>query len=317
MKLMKWGISRLVVLIAAVAVVFTVGPVAIAAAHTCGSDWCSGSDGNSGYNWQGHAPQLYIGEVGTFKATYPTITRSGPCPGSSIPNGACWNTVGANGAWTRYKTGTGMGVWYYYFLYGPGTGDMSGFYSPYCLGWKEGQLAVRDAHNYKPSYYGSAWVMTMDIEIGSSHYGWTTRYQATNREVFDGFTTYVAQHGSQTSHCTSRSTTGNFKFQYEVYSAPSIFNPMFGTTYSSMPGTLKWTAQLNCYTPYPGTRGFVTARWFSTGTTATRTRGTKDMWQFEHYPCGARPPGGPANTYDYDIMYEPLYLPVYGITIGS
>lgn len=149
--------------------------------------------------------------------------------------------------------------------------------------------------------------MSMDVEVGTSNnYGWTIAYPYQNREVFDGFTTYVADKGSQTSHCTSRSTTGGFKFQYAVYSAKSMFNPLFGT-YKNVPNTLKWTSEYDCYPTYPGTGGFtpspnktIDAIWFATGT-------NRDTWQFKHY-CIAS---------DYDIMYEPVWLPVFGVTIGT
>jgi len=256
----------------------------VASAHTCGSNWCSGADGNTSSNVQGNGPQIYTGEVGTYFCDF----------GGSNCN-AAFNGAGANNAYSRWKASTGMGVWYYYFTAGAGISYESAYPSPYCFGWAQGYHAVVDAHNHFSQYYPSAWVMSMDIESPTS-YGWYSSTQAQNRQVFDG----LAGRGSADSRCTYRDGSG-YNFQYGVYSDNSDWSYAMGSYGNSIPGTLKWTYQYSCYGSWPGS--FVQAEWFA-------DNNIREVWQYLH-DCSA------AGGHDYDVLYEPVYLPLYGITIGT
>jgi hypothetical protein len=257
---------------------------AVASAHTCGSNWCSGADSNTSTNIQGNGPQIYTGEVGVY---YCDLSGS-YC--------SAFNSTGANNAYTRWQDGTGMGVWYYYFDGGASSSYEPEYPSPYCFGWAQGYDAVTDAHGHFSQYYPSAWVMSMDIESPTS-YGWYDSTQAQNRQVFNGFTDYVADKSSADSRCTYRDSSG-YEFQYGVYSDNDDWTYAMGSYGTSIPGTIKWTYQYYCDTTWPGS--FSDAEWFA-------DTSQRDEWQFLHNCVSP----------DYDVLYEPVYLPLYGISIGS
>jgi hypothetical protein len=262
------------------------GPALAAASHTCGSNWCSGTDSNNGTkNIEGNNPQIYTGEVGHYYTDF-----------GCGSGGPAFDTTAANNAMSRWNAGTGMGVWFYYFV-GGYTSTCNNAPSAYCWGWDQGyEASYHAAHSYS-DYIPSAYVMMMDIE-SPSDYGWSDMYQAQNREVFDGFTDEVADRTSKDSRCTSHYSDDIY--QYGIYSDNSDFSYALGssTTYT---GTLKWTYQYYCYTTYP--QSFVDAEWFGGSD-------NNDEWQYLH-DCSA------AGNNDYDVLYEPVYLPALGFSIGS
>src|SRR5579863_1492933 len=91
-----------------------------ASAHTCGSNWCSGSDSNTATNQQGNGPQVYIGEVSTYSNDFYGT------------HGIAWTDSGVNSAISRYNGGTGIGVEDYYF--GGGSKANNQGVSAYCWG---------------------------------------------------------------------------------------------------------------------------------------------------------------------------------------
>jgi hypothetical protein len=111
-----------------------------AAAHTCGSNWCSGSDSTTASNIQGNGPQVYIGEVDTYQHNFYGV--GGPCPGD--PNNMCWSTTGANNAANRYNAGTGIGVEDYYFRGGAAANNQG--VTSYCWGAKQGYHETYDMY---------------------------------------------------------------------------------------------------------------------------------------------------------------------------
>ncbi|MHB8264212.1 MAG: hypothetical protein ACYDGY_10815 [Acidimicrobiales bacterium] len=268
--------------------------VADALAHTCVSNWCSGSDSSTPNNTQGNSDQIYNGEVGVYYADMGG--NQGPCPSDPNPDGACFNVTAANNAMTRFNAAppTGMGVFFYYLAGGSGSEYAPNYPSPYCFGWWQGYYSVTDAANYFSSYYSSAWIMSIDIENG---YGWQSSYggawsQAANRQVFNGFTDYVAGRTSADSACPGYNNT--ITYQYGVYSSPPMWSTAFGS-YGGIPDTEVWTYEYCCTSVWPGS--FNNAQWFGGSN-------YNIQWQFDQNP-------------DYDVLYEPIYLPVFGTYIGS
>jgi len=166
--------GRIVKLMAPVLVVAGVviaGPAALAAAHTCGTQVCSGTDGaNATVNIQGNAPMIYIGEVGIYYMDVPGGGGTRTCPSDGFTTGACFTSTAATKANTRKNNGTGLGVWDYYFG-GGGTSSYEGeFASPYCFGWNQGYYATERFMSHVSKTYIS-WVMELDIEGGTT-FGW-------------------------------------------------------------------------------------------------------------------------------------------------
>lgn len=78
---MKLAVPFRVTLALAVVSILTITTIPLTrvlALDLCGSQGCSGSDGSTGLNQQGNAPQVYIGEIGSFAHDF--FGNSGPCP---------------------------------------------------------------------------------------------------------------------------------------------------------------------------------------------------------------------------------------------
>lgn len=268
----------------------------VAGAHTCGDNWCSGSDSGTRYNAQGNDPQIYMGEVGVY---YLDIGGSGagnqPCPAD--PNNSCFNLSAANAAYSKWNAGTGMGVMFYYFGGGAASQYEPQWGSPYCFGWHQGKLAVADANKYFSKYYSSAWLFALDIEQNNS-FGWSNQTQHKNQEVEQGFDNYIdGVSSADPSNCTGTNTS--FEYQHAVYSSPAQWSYSFGSSYGSIPNTPEWTSEWCCHSSYP--------QGFGSGSTAAQWFGGSnyhDMWQFNESP-------------DQDNLFEPVFLPHWGFSIGS
>jgi hypothetical protein len=97
-------IRRLVILagpaIVVASLILLAGPTATAAAHTCGSNWCSGTDGGqngvSSKNIQGSGPQIYNGEVGVYYLDVAGGSGGKPCPTDGFATGACFTARAAS-----------------------------------------------------------------------------------------------------------------------------------------------------------------------------------------------------------------------------
>jgi len=258
-----------------------IGTAASASAHTCSSNWCSGSDGGTTYNVQGHNDQIYVGEVGIYCADLGNLC-SPSCPGD--PGGFCFNTTAANGASSRWSAGTGIGVQFYY-LGGGADSELEGNYSsPYCFGWHQAVDAENQISSYFSSYFYQAYFVFLDIEQNGT-FGWSNTAQSANRQVFNGFWDNIA--GKAPAQDCSGSTTGGY--QPATYSAPAQWSYSFGS-YGSIPNTPIWTYEYCCSGSWPGSYD-----------NADSFGGSNYMagWQFDQSP-------------DYDVFYEPEYLPYYG-----
>jgi len=291
-------------LLPAVLLVFVAPDAAGATTHTCGSNWCSGSDTSTGVNSQGNAPQEYVGEMGEFFVRYGNPQGfSIPCEETAgDPEGGCWSTSGAAGAKSRYIAGTGMGGMAYYFTGGDDTRDEGNYSSPYCWGVAQGLDAIRLANTTSYEFWGN-WnigAIFLDIEQNNT-FGWyDTSDYASNRQVFDGMTDYVA--GRTVGSCATQNT--NDPEQYAAYSSPDQWDESFDWLSSSSPGqgsignTPVWTSENCCSSTDPlSFTGGKEAAWFGGSS-------YNWMWQFGEAP-------------DYDLLYEPIYLPVFGFSIGD
>ena len=245
-----------------------------ASAHTCGSNWCSGSDSNTATNQQGNGPQVYIGEVSTYTNDF---------YGTS---GIAWNNTGANSAVSRYNAGTGIGVEDYYF--GGGSGANNQNVSAYCWGAMQGYHQEYDMWYYHNSFWTYQHLAFLDIEDPISNYGWFRTQQAANRDVFNGWSDFVA--ARQPCGLGYVDTS-----QYGVYSSPSAWNNATGS--SSIANTYIWTYETCCTSAWPGASWGGRAQWFGS---------SSYNWglQFEQSP-------------DWNDVYEPDYFPVLGITLGN
>ncbi len=165
------------------------------------------------------------------------------------------------------------------------------FGSYYCWGWNQGYTAVNHANNTYSGYLVTAYLMAIDIE-GYSGDGWSNAYQYPNRLVFNGFTDYVSGRTSQDpSHCNNTNT--GVKYQYAVYSSPGEWSYSFGS-YGTIGNTVEWTSEYCCLSSDPGS--FTQAQWFGGSNYDVE-------WQFDENP-------------DYDLAYEPIYMPVFGVYLG-
>jgi hypothetical protein len=280
-----------------------------ASAHTCGTNWCSGSDDLTATNSQGNGPQIYIGEVGVYYSD-PTITGStsnaGPCTkSSSNPDGACFSTTGANSANSRDAAGTGLGTQYNWILGGPNSTYEAQYGSPYCFGWVQGGISI--LYGTSTSYFGNYWtysyLMFADIEQPSSD-GWysgsgiTSAQESANRQVINGFEDYVAGRSSaDPSHCSN--SANGLPYQYGIYSQPSTWVSIFGSaaggSYGQFPNTPIWTIDIAASDTDPGS--FSGVGWIASSS-------YDDGDQFWENP-------------DHDLFYEPIYLPIFSSYDGT
>jgi hypothetical protein len=288
---------------------------ASASTPSCGSTNCSGSDSNTGTNWQGNAPQLYVGEVGIYYEDFPKGHPIGGGAGGSGPyknafltgtwSGTPAKSSGAAGAIGRLQTGSGLGVAFYYFLGGSGS-SADNYSDPYCFGWNQGADAVQHVTATYSTYINaenSLSYMFMDIEQGANT-GWTAGSLANNREVFDGFFDYVS--GKVSSHSSCSGQNGSYWFQPGVYSAGATgtSNEWLDDMGSSdqnqtgyIPNTPIWPyenkiSQSGC-PDQPTSWGSATEFGDSS---------YKQAWQF-------------CLSYDYDIFTDPMYMPYFGVDL--
>jgi hypothetical protein len=188
---------------------------------------------------------MYFGEVGVY---YKDIAGgTGPCP--SDPNDACFNTDAADGAISRWTDGSGIGITFYYLGGGADSQYEPAYGSPYCFGFHQGYLAVRDANSYFTSYIAYAFSMALDIEQNNS-FGWSNTTQAGNRDVFNGFRDYVQGFSSDDPSNCNYSNSSN-KYQFTVYSAPSQWSYSFGSR-GTITLTPVWTYSDCCQATWPG-----------------------------------------------------------------
>lgn len=282
-------ISLIGLLVAVVAVCAVA--TAPAAAYTCGSHYCSGSDSGSDANAQGNWPQIYVGEIGLYLSDF--YGAGGPCPGFGEHDGGCFDPAAAAQATARWRAGTGVGVQDYYFTGGATAQAASEFPSPYCFGRAQGFEAAYGAYDYFGQYYNQQWLMAMDIE-GYSSYGWSSAYPEENRQVVNGFYDFIAGRGSADPRC-SYLHNGAERQQPAVYSSPDMWSYALGAD-GSIPNTYVWTYENCCSSTWPGD--------FYGGRQATFFGDSHYdwAWQFGQSP-------------DNDVAYEPDYLPVFGYSV--
>lgn len=285
---MKTKLSRqvLLVVVMASALVMVAVPIPrVLASDLCGTGGCSGSDGSQGTNQQGNAPQVYIGEIGTFAHDF--FGNSGPCP--SDPAGMCFNTAGASGADSRQAAGTGVGVVGYYFGGGARYASSVGL-TDFCWGWAQGAAAVDDvfANNDFFGQYYSIDVQFIDVE-GSY---WASATDAANREVFNGFYDYVHDLPEESGQNCSQPEIG-YAWQPAIFSSPNEWNSYLASA-GTISGTPEWTSEYCCTGSYPASLSG--AEWFGSSQ-------YEWLWQFDETP-------------DYDIMDAPQYVPALGIYWG-
>lgn len=240
-----------------------------AAAATCGSNWCSGSDSNTSANIQGNGPQVYIGEVDSYQDDF---------YGSS---GVAWSNTGANNAKTRYQNSSGIGVEDYYF--GGGSGANNQGVTAYCFGAKQGFNETYHMYVTYNAWVGYQYMSFLDIEDPISNYGWYSTQQSANRSVFNGWYDYIVG-----SNPCGYGSNANDKSQPGVYSDPNAWNNAIGT---GIPNTYVWTYQNGCYGSWPGANWGGRAQWFG---------GSSYNWALQYdqqaTSCG---------TQDYNDAYEP------------
>jgi hypothetical protein len=284
-----------------------------ATTHTCGTNWCSGSDGATTTNVQGIADQIYLGEIGLyFSQPGMGTSGTGPCAstsGGNVPgaDGSCFNGTAATNAAIRYTADTGMGVDFIWFGGGWGSEYAAAYSTPYCFGWAQGYEAEEDVVNYYGSYASNSDVMFMDIEQNNT-FGWqeasSPNGQAAinNKDVFDGFSDFVAGRSSaQPSTCSSSHAN---VYQYGVYSAPDQWNYNFdasescgasGGSEGTLTHTYIWTYETQEADSFPSS--FTHACFFASS--------DYDVgYQFHISP-------------DHDEFYEPMPLYVLGGNWGS
>lgn len=275
-------------------------------AHTCGSDYCSGSDSSGPTtNIQGNDPQVYLGEVGQYYVTFEG--QSGACPGD--PGQNCFNTTAASNASSRADSGSGIGVQTFYVLGGPEAKAASGYATPYCWGRAQATDAI---HQMSTRYfYGGDniqnMIMAADIEQNT---GWSSAHQTEDRQVFDGFADYLAGKASADSHCTSGSSP--MDQQYAVFSwnyPPSwVWHNYFGSS-GVLPETYIWTSDYRNLSSFPSASAW---RGVETGTSASGSQSGVANWFGNSNHDWAWQFDDPTSTKDYDDVYEPDCLPVFG-----
>jgi hypothetical protein len=271
---------------ASFALLLALAGASLAQAHTCGTNWCSGSDSSTTQNIQGNGPQEYMGEADTYQHNW--YGQAGPCP--SGPNdGMCWEHAGAESAITRYQASTGLGVEAYYF--GGGSGVNNQGVSALCWGAKQGWRAAYSMDQNFDYAVSSQFMTFIDIEDPIADYGWNSTEQTANRDVFNGFTDYV----SGADPCSLGNNSGDLA-QYGVYSSPDAWNNGIGSN-SDIPNTYEWTYERCCETSWLGTN------W----------GGDFESFGSSSYDWALQFDQGP----DYNDAYEPDYLPVFQETLGN
>ena len=350
--LVRGSLAALLVVPVATAVSPYVAP-ASATTHTCGSNWCSGTDGagdesDIATNIQGYlsgdnrSPQIYTGEVGSYLANIawknpPSYSCS---EGSTNPEGGCFligPPGGASGANTRYSNNTGIGTSFYYVVGGPASSYKPSNLDSYCWGRAQGQDAlslIENSSDEFAAYIIAPSTITMDIEtVGTApnDNGWyegnTDAEQAANRDTIDGFWDWVTDSTSQDSTCNSPSTSG-YVYQPAIYTSQEIWYTMFSTGYNGngshgdLPNAQVWTTEENAADS--DCSAYVSAQppnW-SPGTCPTdwfAGSSYRHQWQWEQYPA----PGGSDSecvsscSGDWDLLYEPFPEPVLNETFGD
>jgi len=285
-------------------------PSASATTNDCGSNWCSGSDSNTGVNVQGNAPQIYLGQVGVYSLQGTAITPSAcPSTGSFVsPGQGCWNSAGANSALKRTTTltPTGLGLAYSWFAGGPNAKLAQNYPSPYCWGWEQGIWAEDDVLSLPTATWRNATVMFMDIEGGTT-WGWAPSSQsggsAQDQQVINGFQDEVALRSSaEPSKCNYGGP--DLLLQYGIYSSPSQWALMFGAVSGGSLGgyvkTLMWTNEND------------EATWMSptdpTSFSNNNVHEQPNWFGMSSFNCGYQYFSGAS---DFDLFYEPVQLPVY------
>ncbi len=282
---------------------------AAAAAHTCGSNWCSGTDGLSGTveqkNIQGNNPQIYVGETYIY---YIDMGGSGGTCETSFPDGSCFDETAAGDADARYRLGQGIGVQFYSFDGGAASTYESEWRSPYCFGWTQAYdtlYNIYDSSTFWYYYQTEALVMFMDIEQNNA-FGWSNMTQSGNRSVFDGFTDQIAGRSSKDSRCTYQFIGQSY--QYGAYSSPDQWLYSFGSSSnpnSQVDNTLIFTSQVCCSNTWPG-GSFANADFF----------GSSDYNVGYQFDEGPQTVDGHHYNGDYDEFFEPIYLPVLYLHSG-
>src|SRR5579875_1831916 len=210
---------------------------AMAARQRAAARALSSGDSPAGF-WYG-TDSSYIGMIGNWAAWK-------KCGGEVV-----WSVTDSNNARTdflQYRDGIGVGG--YWFMAGPGVDPHYNGTASEAYAWGEAQAAhvIYDLpRQATPVNYP---VVFMDIELPgySPSYtpapdnGWNSVYTSTcsgrvkqdyvpaslDRADLNGFASYLTSHSS---------------YKAGVYSAPSIWSLIFGTstTYSSIPNTYEWT----------------------------------------------------------------------------
>ena len=241
---------------------------------SCSNRICSGSDTNTGTNFQGsNTPQIYLGDLGTFDHDSGAYGRCG-----NTPSGGCINHTSANNS-AAGSLNTTIGLGWYYTADGassalrnsPAYVDLSN----YCWGWLQGSWSIHDlrtlASAWSNSWYSTPTIPIIFLDIAESNSGWTTsngKFKATyqgNRDVFNGFTDYVAGRssnppsGPSCSDWSGSTNKGPKVFGYGLYYnnafLSSFTNCLTVGCYAYMPNTVFWPAIWeNSYwhTHYPG-----------------------------------------------------------------
>jgi len=321
--------SKVIVCVALLNLLAFQGPTiahAAVSAHSCGSNWCSGSDSGTSTNIEGNGPQIYVGEVAEWQV---------PVTKMAFNQSAAQSAIGRAVA----STPSGVGVAYYDFGNGPtqASAPVAGeslVQADYCFGWEQGHQAESNILNDYSTSVAYSYVIFFDMEITPTS-GWLDAavtggsdgsYAERNRAVFNGFSDYVA--GRTSANPSFCSGVSPYIFQYGVYSSPGLWHTFFDTPtstvppayldpassntdfcnedggkYGSLPNTFIWTNQgQNSSQTNPGT--------FDTGNPSTAA-----CWfGSSNYEVGQQFVTSQSN--DYDLFYVPQSMPVFGFNWG-
>lgn len=214
----------------------------------------------------------------------------------------CFNVPGADGAVSRWRAGSGLGVSFYYLTYGPSSQYKPASWDAYCWGWMQGYWAVQHAIGYyslASGYYiddpvGQMMVMDIDSESGE---GWSIGNAGNNWETFSGFTDYVAGRSSQDSACPGYNNT--WTFQYMLYTSPQFWQDLVNTSIANTP---IWTTQPACYSStQPADMNPAVYYTTSAGDDWNSYSNWLENWQFDY--CS-----GP----DWDLGFNEWWQPLFG-----
>jgi hypothetical protein len=217
----------------------------------CSSQWCSGSDGSWGTNQQGNADQVYIGQVGDGFTDQLGWKPRCPSQTGDNYNDSCFDNwspgAGAQGAFTRYTKGTGIGVFPYYTLAGPDAmpATIHIFNSKKDEAYNWGADQAADAYNdtFGVPPAGKAYVYNNSItfdayfaDIEQNDY-FDQGNQSENRDVFDGFFDEMVALGMQPGVYSSAGFWGQY-FGSGSSGTGSIHNtPIYMSTTEECPST--------------------------------------------------------------------------------